>query len=49
MPKGSYDPEGYWSGFEVTPIVVAFQTKLLKAPTSRTAIKIFSSQNIKAR
>lgn len=32
MPKGSYDPEGYWSGFEVTPIVVAFQTKLLKGP-----------------
>jgi iron(III) transport system substrate-binding protein len=31
MPKGSYDPEGYWSAFEVTPIVVAFQTKLLKA------------------
>ena len=30
MPKGSYDPEGYWSAFEVTPIVVAFQTKLLK-------------------
>jgi iron(III) transport system substrate-binding protein len=29
MPKGSYDPEGYWSAFEVTPIVVAFQTKLL--------------------
>jgi iron(III) transport system substrate-binding protein len=32
MPKGSYDPEGYWSGFEVTPIVVAFQTKLIKGP-----------------
>ena len=31
MPKGSYDPEGYWSAFEVTPIVVAFQTKLLRA------------------
>jgi iron(III) transport system substrate-binding protein len=31
MPKGSYDPEGYWSGFEVTPIVVAYQTKLLRA------------------
>ena len=30
LPKGSYDPEGYWSSFEVTPIVVAFQTKLLK-------------------
>lgn len=30
MPKGSYDPEGYWAGFEVTPIVVAFQTKLLR-------------------
>jgi iron(III) transport system substrate-binding protein len=31
MPKGSYDPEGYWSAFEVTPIVLAFQTKLLPA------------------
>jgi iron(III) transport system substrate-binding protein len=31
MPKGSYDPEGYWSAFEVTPIVVAYQTKLLPA------------------
>ena len=31
MPKGSYDPEGYWSAFEVTPIVVAFQTKLLRS------------------
>jgi iron(III) transport system substrate-binding protein len=31
MPKGSFDPEGYWSAFEVTPIVVAFQTKLLKS------------------
>ncbi|MBM2805946.1 MAG: Extracellular solute-binding protein [Deltaproteobacteria bacterium] len=30
MPKGSYDPEGYWAAFEVTPIVVAFQTKLLR-------------------
>jgi len=30
MPKGSYDPEGYWSAFEVTPIVVAYNTKLLK-------------------
>lgn len=37
MPKGSFDPEGHWSGFEVTPIVLAFQTKLLRAadiPTS---------------
>jgi iron(III) transport system substrate-binding protein len=31
MPKGSYDPEGYWSAFEVTPIVVAYQTKMLPA------------------
>jgi iron(III) transport system substrate-binding protein len=31
MPKGSFDPEGYWSAFEVTPIVVAFQTKLLRS------------------
>jgi iron(III) transport system substrate-binding protein len=32
LPKGSFDPEGYWAAFEVTPIVVAFQTKLLKGP-----------------
>jgi iron(III) transport system substrate-binding protein len=31
MPKGSFDPEGHYSGFEVTPIVLAFQTKLLRA------------------
>ena len=31
MPKGSYDPEGYWAAFEVTPIVVAYQTKLLRS------------------
>jgi iron(III) transport system substrate-binding protein len=31
MPKGSFDSEGHWSAFEVTPIVVAFQTKLLKS------------------
>jgi iron(III) transport system substrate-binding protein len=30
MPKGSYDPEGYWADFEVTPIVLAYNTKLLK-------------------
>lgn len=28
FPAGSYDPEGYWSSFEVTPIVLAFNTKL---------------------
>ncbi|HWP57952.1 MAG TPA: extracellular solute-binding protein [Candidatus Acidoferrales bacterium] len=30
MPKGSYDPEGYWAAFEVTPIVLAYNTKLVK-------------------
>ena len=30
MPKGSYDPEGHWAAFEVTPIVLAYNTKLLK-------------------
>jgi len=30
MPKGSYDPQGHWAAFEVTPIVVAYNTKLLK-------------------
>ncbi len=29
FPAGSYDPQGYWSSFEVTPIVVAFNTKLV--------------------
>ncbi|MGH7847602.1 MAG: ABC transporter substrate-binding protein [Candidatus Binatia bacterium] len=31
MPKGSYDPEGYWAAFEVTPIVLAYNTKLVKS------------------
>ena len=29
FPTGSYDPQGFWSSFEVTPIVVAFNTKLV--------------------
>jgi iron(III) transport system substrate-binding protein len=29
FPSGSYDPEGFWSSFEVTPIVLAFNTKLV--------------------
>jgi iron(III) transport system substrate-binding protein len=28
FPTGSYDPQGFWSSFEVTPIVLAFNTKL---------------------
>jgi iron(III) transport system substrate-binding protein len=28
FPVGSYDPQGFWSSFEVTPIVLAFNTKL---------------------
>lgn len=27
FPSASYDPEGYWAAFEVTPIVIAFNTK----------------------
>jgi iron(III) transport system substrate-binding protein len=37
FPPGSYDPQGYWSSFEVTPIVVAFNSKLVppaEAPRS---------------
>jgi iron(III) transport system substrate-binding protein len=37
FPTGSYDPQGYWSSFEVTPIVLAFNTKLVpqdEAPRS---------------
>jgi iron(III) transport system substrate-binding protein len=29
FPAGSFDPQGYWSSFEVTPIVLAFNTKLV--------------------
>jgi iron(III) transport system substrate-binding protein len=31
FPVGSYDPQGFWSSFEVTPIVLAFNTKLVPA------------------
>jgi iron(III) transport system substrate-binding protein len=37
FPVGSYDPEGFWLSFEVTPIVLAFNTKLVpqdEAPRS---------------
>ena len=27
--KGAFDPEGYWTAFDVTPIVLAFNTKLV--------------------
>ena len=27
LPSGSHDAEGYWQGFEVTPLVLAFNTK----------------------
>lgn len=27
MPSGSYDAEGYWQAFEVTPLVLAFNTQ----------------------
>jgi iron(III) transport system substrate-binding protein len=29
FPKGAYDPEGYWVAFDVTPIVLALNTKLV--------------------
>lgn len=31
LPAGSYDPRGYWQGFEVTPLVLAFNTRLVTA------------------
>ena len=37
FPAGSYDAQGFWSAYEVTPIVVAFNTKLVsqdEAPRS---------------
>jgi iron(III) transport system substrate-binding protein len=37
FPAGSYDPQGFWSSFEVTPIVLAFNTNLVsqdEAPRS---------------
>lgn len=29
LPSGSYDAEGYWQAFEVTPIVLALNTRLV--------------------
>lgn len=37
FPSGSYDPQGFWSSTEVTPLVLAFNTTLLppgEAPRS---------------
>jgi iron(III) transport system substrate-binding protein len=37
FPAGSYDAQGFWAAYEVTPIVVAFNTKLVsqeEAPRS---------------
>jgi iron(III) transport system substrate-binding protein len=37
FPAGSYDPQGFWSSTEVTPLVLAFNTKLVpgeEAPRS---------------
>src|SRR5512147_455589 len=31
FPTGSFDPQGFWSSSEVTPIVLAFNTKLVAA------------------
>ncbi|HEX2929051.1 MAG TPA: ABC transporter substrate-binding protein, partial [Candidatus Binatia bacterium] len=29
--KGAFDPEGFWTAFDVTPIVLAFNTKLVSS------------------
>jgi iron(III) transport system substrate-binding protein len=31
FPSGSYDREGFWAGFEVTPIVLAFNSRMVPA------------------
>lgn len=31
FPQGSYDPQGFWSSTEVTPLVLAFNTNLVPA------------------
>ena len=31
FPAGSYDPQGYWSSTEVTPLVLAFNTHLVRS------------------
>ena len=48
FPAGSYDPQGFWSSFEVTPIVLAIPSwfRRMKRPE---AIRICSSPSGKAR
>ena len=31
FPSGSFDPQGYWSSTEVTPLVLAFNTSLVRS------------------
>jgi iron(III) transport system substrate-binding protein len=31
FPAGSFDPQGYWSSTEVTPLVLAFNTSLVRS------------------
>jgi iron(III) transport system substrate-binding protein len=32
FPTGSFDPQGFWSSYEVTPIVLAYNPKLVALP-----------------
>lgn len=37
LPRGSYDPKGYWAAFDVTPLVLAYNTNAVSGadvPTS---------------
>jgi iron(III) transport system substrate-binding protein len=36
LPPGSRDPEGFWQGFEVTPLVLAFNTRQVAGDAPRT-------------
>ena len=49
FPSGAYDPQGFWSSFEVTPIVLAFNTKQVTQEEAPKAIRICSCPNGKAR
>ena len=41
LPSGSHDAEGYWQGFEVTPLVLAFNTKQVSTTTHRAVTKTY--------
>ena len=49
FPSGSYDREGFWAGFEVTPIVLAFNPRMVAAAETPRSYDDLLKPNWKGR